>query len=170
MWHPQLYNFLTLWHSVSQLITSLVEPPSAGFQLRPSTEVTALVRDNSLEECQLLHEIGQSECPVSGDNIQEWYDIPLFLPLDLLQYYQSLNLLSVHVEKEIQVHPPVTSSCHDQPPLQATTATFQVGQGHKGDYCYRVKVTDNLYVAKKSICHNCKKKICTWKLSKFDTV
>ncbi|XP_036943806.1 MHC class II regulatory factor RFX1a isoform X4 [Acanthopagrus latus] len=112
----------------TQLSVTSLQPVHISPELCPGTEVTALVRDNSLEEFQLLHEIGQSECPVSGDSIQEWYDIPLFLPLDLLQYYQSLNLLSVHVEREIQVHPPVTSSFLDQPPLQATTATVQVQQ------------------------------------------
>lgn len=115
--------------------------------------MTALVRDKNLEECQLHHEIGQPECLAwaSTDCIKECCGKPLYLPLDLLQYYQSLYLLSVHAEKEIGAHPAATSSVPDQPPLQATTATFQVGQGHKGDCCYRVKGTENLSVAKKYI-------------------
>lgn len=131
----------------------MVEPASVGFQLQPSIEVTALVRDNNLEECQLLHEIGQPESQAfaSADYILECCGKPLYLPLDLLQYHQLPYLLSVHAETEIGAHPAVTSSYPDQPPLQATTAAFQVGQGHKGDYCYRVKVTDNWSVTNKCI-------------------
>lgn len=96
----------------------MVEPASAGFQVLPATDVTALVRDKNLEEGQVVDEIGQPEC------------LALYLPLDLLQYYQSLYLLSMHVEKETGVQPAVTSSGPDQPPLQAKTTSLQVGQGH----------------------------------------
>ncbi len=131
----------------------MVEPASAGFQLLPSTEVTALVRDKSIDECQLHHEIGQREslARATADYIRECSGKPLYLPLDLLQYYQSLYLLSVRAEQEIGAHPAVTNSGPDQPPLQATTAAFQVGQGHEGNCCYTVKGTENLSVAKKCI-------------------
>ncbi|XP_071329978.1 MHC class II regulatory factor RFX1a isoform X7 [Trachinotus anak] len=44
------------------------------------------------------------------------------------EYYQSLFLHSMRVEKETGAHPALTSSTPDQPPLQATTTTFQVQQ------------------------------------------
>lgn len=130
----------------------MFEPASVGFQFLPSTKVTALVRDNNIEEWQLQHEIRQPECQAwaSADYEKECCCTPPYLPLDLFQYYQSLYLLSVQ-EKEIGAHPAVTSSGPDKPPLQATTTTFQVGQGKKGDCCYIVKGTDNLSVAKKCI-------------------
>lgn len=123
--YPKLNSFFTFWLSVSQLHAS------AGFQLLPSPEVTALVRDKSLEEWQQHHEMGQPECPAwaSADYRGECSSKPLFLPLDLVQYYQSLYLLSMHAEKEIGAHPEVTISGPDQSPTLAATTTFQVGQG-----------------------------------------
>lgn len=135
---------LIFWSSVSQLCAS------AGFQLLPTTGVTALARDKNLEEWQQHHEIGQPECLAwaSADYRGEYSSKPLFLPLDLVQYYQSLHLFSMHAEKEIGAHPEVTSSGPDQSSLLATTSTFQVGQGQKGDCCCRVKGT------KKSVTKN----------------
>ncbi|XP_044036311.1 MHC class II regulatory factor RFX1a isoform X7 [Siniperca chuatsi] len=114
----------------TQLSVTSLQPVHISPELLPSTEVTALVRDKNLEQWQLHHEIGQPDCLAwaSADHIRECCGKPLYLPLDLLQYYQSLYLLSVHAEKEIGAHPAVTSSGPDQPPLQATTATFQVQQ------------------------------------------
>ncbi len=134
-------NLLTCCLCISQLIIYLVEPAFAGFQLLPGIDMAALVRDNYLEECQLLHEIEQPECLflASGDSMQESYSKPLCVPLDLLQYNQSLYLLSVCAETEIDSHPAVTSSGPEQQQLQPATASFQVGQGHEGDFCFRVK-------------------------------
>lgn len=129
----------------------MVEHAFAGFQLLRATEVTALVRDKNLEELQEHDEIGQPEflAWASSDYIRECCGKPLYLPLDLLQYYQSLYLLSMCVDKETGAHPAVTSSGPDQPPLQATTTTFQVGQRHKGDCFCRVKGKEYLPVPKK---------------------
>ncbi|XP_037648222.1 LOW QUALITY PROTEIN: MHC class II regulatory factor RFX1a [Sebastes umbrosus] len=100
---------------------------SVGFQFLPSTNVTALVRDTNLEESQLQLVIGQPECQAwaSADCMRECCGKPLYLPSDLLQYYQSMYLLSVHAKKETGgAHPAVTSSGPDQ----ATTTAFQVQQ------------------------------------------
>ncbi|XP_045895606.1 MHC class II regulatory factor RFX1a isoform X4 [Micropterus dolomieu] len=107
----------------TQLSVTSLQPVHISPELFPSTEVTALVRDNNLEEWQLHHEIRKPECPAwaSAGHIQECCGNPLYLPLDLLQYYQSLYLLSVHADKEIGDQP-------HQPPLQATTDIFQVQQ------------------------------------------
>lgn len=155
--HPKLlYKFWVLVNSHLWLNRS-----SFGFQLHPSTEVAALVRENSLEECQLLHEIGEPECHAfaSADYIQECYGKPLYLPLDLLQYYHLPHLLSLEAEKEIGSHPTDSSSYPDQLPLQATSSTFQVGQGQKGDYCYRVKATNSWSVTKKCFYYSIIKEI-----------
>ncbi|XP_075942257.1 MHC class II regulatory factor RFX1a isoform X2 [Anarhichas minor] len=92
----------------------------------PYSEVTALVRDTNLEEWQFQHEIGQPECqaPVSANYISDWCGTLVYLPLDLLQYYQSLHWLSGHAEIG-GAHPAVTSSGLDQPPSHAA---FQVQQ------------------------------------------
>ncbi|XP_035852729.1 MHC class II regulatory factor RFX1a isoform X2 [Sander lucioperca] len=113
----------------TQLSVTSLQPVHISQEFLPSTKVTALVRDNNIEEWQLQHEIRQPECQAwaSADYEKECCCTPPYLPLDLFQYYQSLYLLSVQ-EKEIGAHPAVTSSGPDKPPLQATTTTFQVQQ------------------------------------------
>eukprot|EP00064_Thunnus_orientalis_P010528 superscaffoldBa00001438_g10554 len=114
----------------TQLSVTSLQPVHISPELLPSTEVTALVRDKNLEEWQPHHEMGQPECLAwaSADYKGDCCSKPLLLPLDLLQYYQSLYLLSMHAEKEIGAHPAVTSSGSDQSPLLATTTSFQVQQ------------------------------------------
>ncbi|KAK1878248.1 MHC class II regulatory factor RFX1 [Dissostichus eleginoides] len=115
---------------VTQLSVTSLQPVHIGQEFLPSTVLTALVRDRNLEECLQQREIGQAEfqAEVSADYIRECCGTPLYLPLELLQYYQSLYWLSVAAEKEIGAHPAVTSSGPYQPPLQTTTSTFQVQQ------------------------------------------
>nr|XP_046270978.1 MHC class II regulatory factor RFX1a isoform X2 [Scatophagus argus] len=114
----------------AQLSVTSLQPVHISPECHYSTKETALVRHSSLEECQLLHQIGKTECLAfaSADYMQECCCKPLFLPLDLRQHYQSPYLLSVHMEKDIEPFPAVKSSCPDQPPLKPTTAIFQVQQ------------------------------------------
>lgn len=111
----------------------MVKSASSGFQFFPPTGVVELVRNRNLEEWQVPDEIGQPEGQVwaSAQSIKDSCDKPINLPLDVLQYYQSLFLPSVCVEKETGAYPAVTRPRLDQP-LPATFTTFQVGQGHKG--------------------------------------
>lgn len=147
MWHqnfPTSSHFGLVLVNLSHLWWNLPLP-----QFLPSTVLTALVRDRNLEECLQQHEIGQQEfqAEASADYMRECCGTPLYLPLELLQYYQSLYWLSVAAEKEIGAQPAVTNSGPYQPPLQTTTATFQVGQGH----CCVVKGTERLSETKKLI-------------------
>ncbi|KAK5914186.1 hypothetical protein CgunFtcFv8_008645 [Champsocephalus gunnari] len=114
----------------TQLSVTSLQPVHIGQEFLPSTVLTALVRDRNLEECLQQHEIGQEEfqAEASADYMRECCGTPLYLPLELLQYYQSLYWLSVAAEKEIGAQPAVTNSGPYQPPLQTTTATFQVQQ------------------------------------------
>ncbi|KAI4822008.1 hypothetical protein KUCAC02_007576 [Chaenocephalus aceratus] len=114
----------------TQLSVTSLQPVHIGQEFLPSTVLTALVRDRNLEECLQQHEIGQQEfqAEASADYMRECCGTPLYLPLELLQYYQSLYWLSVAAEKEIGAQPAVTNSGPYQPPLQTTTATFQVQQ------------------------------------------
>ncbi|XP_068435633.1 MHC class II regulatory factor RFX1a isoform X3 [Clinocottus analis] len=115
----------------TQLSVTSLQPVHISQEFPPCSEMTALVRNTNLEEWQLQHVIGQPECQamVSADYISECCSRPIYLPMDFLQYYQSLPLLSVYAEKEIGgAHPAVTSSGLDQPPSQTTTTTFQVQQ------------------------------------------
>ncbi|KAF3700273.1 MHC class II regulatory factor RFX1 Enhancer factor C [Channa argus] len=113
----------------TQLGVTSLQPVHISQEFFRSTEVTALVRDGNLDEMQLHHDSGQPKYLPwpSPDNIKD-YCRPLYLPLDLLQYYRSLYLHSIYVENEIRAHPAVTSAGPDQAPLQAPTTTFQVQQ------------------------------------------
>jgi len=96
--------------------------------------------------------VGQPACQalVSADYMSHCCSRRIYLPMDILQYYQSLALHSVCAEEKIGGAQPVfTSSGLDQPPWQATTTAFQVGQGHKGDCCHIVMGTENMSVVKK---------------------
>ncbi|KAJ4931814.1 hypothetical protein JOQ06_010254 [Pogonophryne albipinna] len=114
----------------TQLSVTSLQPVHIGQEFLPSTVLTALVRDRNLEECLQQHEIGQAEfqSEASADYMRECCGTLLYLPLELLQYYQSLYWLSVAAQKEIGAQPAVTNSGPYQPPLQTTTATFQVQQ------------------------------------------
>ncbi|XP_034394351.1 MHC class II regulatory factor RFX1a isoform X4 [Cyclopterus lumpus] len=102
----------------TQLSVTSLQPVHISQEFLPCSEVTALVRDTNLEEWPLQHMIGQPQCQalVSADYISECSSRPIYFPMDILQYYQPLPLLSV------------TSSGLDQPPSQATTTAFQVQQ------------------------------------------
>ncbi|XP_026212495.1 MHC class II regulatory factor RFX1a isoform X2 [Anabas testudineus] len=114
----------------TQLSVTSLQPVHISQELLPSSEITALVRDKNIEELQLQHEIGQQECLAwsSANYIRDGCGKPLYLPLDLLQHYQSLYLLSMHAEKETGANPAVPSFGPDQQPLQASTMTFKVQQ------------------------------------------
>lgn len=89
--HITPYSVCTFWFTVSRLITFVVEPAFAGLQLLPTTAVTALVRDES-PEVLLVCAIGQPECLAwaLADDIRDCGGELLYLPIDLLLYYQSL--------------------------------------------------------------------------------
>ncbi|XP_059204665.1 MHC class II regulatory factor RFX1a isoform X2 [Centropristis striata] len=107
----------------TQLSVTSLQPVHISQELLSSIQVTALVRENPLEEHQLHQETGEQE-------VQAWTPVdypagccgkPLYvsLPLELIQSYQSLYLLSVQEHKEIG------SSDPDHTPLQATALQVQ---------------------------------------------
>lgn len=103
--------------------------------------MTALVSEGYLTP----HEMRQLEWLglTSEDHIL-CCDNPKSHPLDLHQYKLWLYPVSWPMENAIGDHAGGTSSGPHQPPLHATAADFQVGQGHEGNCCYRVKGTDHL--------------------------
>lgn len=95
------------------------------------------VRDKNLEGCLLLHEIALPQyLAFASEEFRRERESPL-------PFLGPVLPVTVCAGKEIGGQPAVTCSCHDQPPLQAMTAIFQVGQGHKGDDGYRVKGTES---------------------------
>lgn len=139
LWQLQNFSLSAHFSYVLHCSTnhSVVKSASAGFQFFPPTEVIALVRNRNLEEWHVRDEIGQpdGQAWASAHSVKDSCGRFLGLPLDVLQYYQSLFQHSLCVEKETGAHPAVTSSSPDQP-LQTAPTAFQVGQGHKGDCCY----------------------------------
>ncbi|XP_034534369.1 MHC class II regulatory factor RFX1a isoform X4 [Notolabrus celidotus] len=115
----------------TQLSVTSLQPVHISPELLPSTEVTVLVRDSSVER-QLQHQIEQPghQAAAPGDHIQDCSGkalcIPFIIPMELLQYYQSVYLPLVHADREIGDH--LSGSGPDQPVQHTKTATSQVQQ------------------------------------------
>ncbi|KAG8007037.1 MHC class II regulatory factor RFX1 [Nibea albiflora] len=106
----------------TQLSVTSLQPVHISPELIPSTEKAVSGSDKNLEGCLLLHEIALPQClAFASRDFRRECESPL-------PFLGTVLPVTVGAGKEIGGQPAVTCSCHDQPPLQATNAIFQVQQ------------------------------------------